>query len=224
TPVAAPAVPEALNGARFFGVAARSGSGALAPGPDGWYDYMSYVNPEKNTVAGKWNFTPGNALAVAAGARNSRLILPVTAPGSYELEVSFTRTSGSDAVVICLPVGRSACALLVGGEGGAASGLELVNNKSYKDNETSVRPAVIFNDSKYTVLVRVLLHREDAEVIVTLNGRSYIKWFGPPSALARAESWKLPDGRCPGLGSCDAAVVFHTARMRVLTSDGAPAK
>ena len=217
-----PAVPEAINGARFFGVAARPG-GPLPPGPDGWYDYMNYIDPEKNAVAGKWGFTSASALAITAGAKNSRLILPVTAPSNYELEVVFTRTSGSDAVVICLPVGRSACALLLGGEGGAASGLDLVNNKPYKDNETSVRPASLFNDSKYTVLVRVLLRQDEAEVVVTLNGRPYIKWKGPPSALSRAETWKLPDGRCPGLGSCDSTVIFHSARMRVLSGGAAAA-
>jgi tetratricopeptide (TPR) repeat protein len=219
-PPGTPAVPEAINGARFFGVAARPG-GPLPPGPDGWYDYMNYIDPEKNTVAGKWSFTSGNALAVTSGAKNSRLILPVTAPGSYELEVVFTRTSGTDAVVVLLPVGRSACALLMGGEGGAASGLDLVNNKPYEDNETSVRPAALFNESKYTVLARVVLRQGEAEVIVTLNGRAYIRWKGPPSALSRAEAWKLPDGRCPGLGSCDSTVIFHKVRMRVLAGDAA---
>jgi tetratricopeptide (TPR) repeat protein len=222
-PPETPAAPELINGARFFGVAARPG-GPLPPGPDGWYDYMNYINPEKNTVAGKWSFASASALVITAGVKNSRLILPVTAPGNYELEVVFTRTSGSDAVVICLPVGRSACALLLGGEGGAASGLDLVNNKSYKDNETSVRPASLFNDTKYTVLVRVLLGRDEAEVVVTMNGKPYIKWKGPPSALSRDETWKLPDGRCPGLGSCDSTVIFHRARMRTLTGDGTPAK
>jgi tetratricopeptide (TPR) repeat protein len=219
-PVAA--APERISGARFFGVAAKAG-GAFGPGPDGWYDYMNYIDPEKNAVAGKWGFTSASELTITAGAKNSRLILPVTAPGNYELEVVFTRTSGSDAVVICLPVGRSACALLLGGEGGAASGLDLVNNKPYKDNETSVRPASLFNDSKYTVLVRVLLRQDEAEVVVTLNGRPYIKWKGPPSALSRAETWKLPDGRCPGLGSCDSTVIFHSARMRVLSGGAAAA-
>ena len=218
-----PATPELINGARFFGVAARSG-GAFTPGPDGWYDYLQHIDPEKNTVAGKWDFTTGDALIVVSGTKNGRLVLPITAPGSYELEVGFTRTLGADAVVVLLPVGRAACALLVGGEGGTASGLDLVNNKPYKDNETSVRPASLFNDSKYTVLARVLVGKEEAEVIVTLNGKPYIKWKGPPSALSRAETWKLPDGRCPGLGSCDSSVIFHKVRMRTLTGDGTPAK
>jgi tetratricopeptide (TPR) repeat protein len=209
------AAPERINGARFFGVAAKAG-GAFGPGLDGWYDYLQYIDPEKNTVTGEWDFTDSGALAVASGAKNGRLILPITAPGNYELEVAFTRTSGADAVVICLPVGRAACALLVSGEGGTASGLDLVNNKPYKDNETSVRPASLFNDTKYTVLVRVLLGRDEAEVVITLNGKPYIKWKGPPSALARSAAWKLPDGRCPGLGSCDSSVIFHSVRMRTL--------
>jgi hypothetical protein len=57
-----------------------------------------------------------------------------------------------------------------------------------------------------------------------MNGKPYIKWKGPPSALSRDETWKLPDGRCPGLGSCDSTVIFHRARMRTLTGDGTPAK
>jgi hypothetical protein len=217
------AVPELINGARFFGVAARAG-GALGPGPDGWFDYLQYIDPEKNVVAGKWSVTAAGTLAVASGAKNGRLILPITAPGSYELEVAFTRTNGADAVVICLPVGRSACTLMLGGDGGAASGLDLVNNKPYKDNETSVRPASLFNDSKYTVLARVLLWKDEAEVVITLSGKPYIKWKGPPSALSRAETWKLPDGRCPGLGACNSTVVFDRVRMRVLPSDAAAGK
>ena len=217
-----PAVPEAINGNRFFGVAARAGG--LTPGADGWYDYLQYIDPEKNTVAGKWEVTASGTLAVASGAKNSRFILPITAPGSYELEVTFTRTNGSDAVAVCLPVGRAACTLMLAGDGGAASGLDLVNNKPYKDNETSVRPASLFNDSKYTVVARVLLHADEAEIIITLNGKPYIKWRGPPSALGRAEAWKLPDGRCPGLGACNATVVFHSVRMRTLGSAAAAAK
>jgi hypothetical protein len=214
-----PAVPEAINGNRFFGVAARAGG--LAPGPDGWYDYLQYVDPEKNTVAGKWELTPAGTLAVASGAPSSRLILPITAPRSYELEVAFTRTNGADAVAVCLPVGRSACTLILGGDGGAASGLDRVNDKPYQNNETSVRPAALFNEVKYAVLARVVRHGDEAEVIVTLNGRPYIKWKGPASALARAEAWKLPDGRCPGLGACNSTVVFHTVRMRTLTDAAA---
>jgi len=218
-----PAVPEAINGARFFGVAARPG-GPLSPGPDGWYDYMNYIDPEKNAVAGKWALDGSGTLTVAPGAKDSRLILPITAPGSYELEVTFTRTQGADAVVLCLPVGRSACALLLGGEGGAAAGLDLVNSRPYKDNETSVRPAVLFNDSKYTVLAKVLVGKDEAEIVTTLNGKPYVKWKGPPSALSRAATWKLPDGRCPGLGSCDSGVTFHRVRMRTLPVAAAAGK
>jgi hypothetical protein len=105
---------------------------------------------------------------------------------------------------------------LLGGEGGAAAGLDLVNSRPYKDNETSVRPAVLFNDSKYTVLAKVLVGKDEAEIVTTLNGKPYVKWKGPPSALSRAEAWKLPDRRCPGLGSCDSSVIFHKVRMRTL--------
>jgi tetratricopeptide (TPR) repeat protein len=216
------AVPEAINGNRFFGVAARAGG--LTPGSDGWFDYLQYIDPDKNTVAGKWSFTAAGTLAVASGGKNSCLILPITAPGSYELEVAFIRTNGADAVAVCLPVGRAACTLMLGGEGGAASGLDLVGGKPYQNNETSVRPAPLLNDSKYAVLARVLLHQGDAEVIVTLNGRPYVKWKGQPSALSRAEIWKLPDGRCPGLGVYNSTVVFDRVRMRVLPSDVVPAK
>ncbi|MCX5684517.1 MAG: hypothetical protein NT049_12635 [Planctomycetota bacterium] len=225
-PVETPAAPEIIGGTRFFGVAAKTGGGGgLVPGPDGWFDYMEYVYLEKDAVAGKWSLAANNtAIVVASGDKNSRMVLPITAPGSYELEVTFTRTLGTDAVVLLLPVGRAACALLLGGEGGAASGLDLVNNKPYKDNETSVRPAMLFNDSKYTVLVRVLLGSDEAEVIVTLKGKPYIKWKGPPSALARSAAWKLPDARCPGLGSCDSAVIFHSVRMRTLPVAAAAGK
>ncbi|MCX5677020.1 MAG: hypothetical protein NTX87_18685, partial [Planctomycetota bacterium] len=82
-PADPPAAPELINGARFFGVAAKA-AGAFAPGPDGWYDYLQYVDPEKNAVAGKWSYTTGDALAVASGTKNNCLILPITAPGSYE--------------------------------------------------------------------------------------------------------------------------------------------
>jgi len=36
--------------------------------------------------------------------------------------VAFIRTNGADAVAVCLPVGRAACTLMLGGDGGAASG------------------------------------------------------------------------------------------------------
>jgi hypothetical protein len=105
---------------------------------------------------------------------------------------------------------------------GLASALELINGKGPKDNETCVKPGALQNNHEYALLVKVLVEGTSAQVAVSLDGKPYISWQGPVSALSLFQNLRLRHPGCLGLGAADATVVFGSARLRMLSGEAKP--
>jgi len=123
---------------------------------------------------------------------------------------------------LCMTAVLVLLAAAAGAPAGQASGIDRIKGKSFKDNETAVRPAALLNDCPYKVVVRIVARQNEADIQVKLDNRAYIKWTGPLSALSAADPWKMPDLRCPGLGADDSTVTFTRVRLRPLTDAEAP--
>ena len=191
-------------------------------------DLVRIVNLPRDAPGGHVTQTDEGLVLDANRRYTPKVNLPMIPVGNYELEVRFTRTAGADAVILVLPVGNTAVALFVGGNSNRASGLGDINGDGYNQNETTVR-AGIDNGRACTVVARVATAADRANIVVTLDGRSFIHWTGPQSALTLARSWAPPDDRCPAFESYRTNATLHGARLRMLTgkavspTKGAPA-
>jgi hypothetical protein len=199
----------------------QAGPAAKAADAKKGVDLLALVDVAKDAVKGDWQRQP-TGLQVAAKGGPMLLVLPVQPCGSYELEARFVRTDGKGTVIAILPAGSKCVALSMSWSKGQASALELINGKGPKDNETAVKPGKLENSHEYALLVKVLLEGDNAQITVTLDGKPYITWQGPVSALSLYSNLRLPNRGCLGLGAADATVVFGSARLRMLSGDAKP--
>ena len=187
-----------------------------AAGP--WTDCLEAVDLAKNVVAGKWGVKDGCLSNTSWG----RVSLPVAPQGSYEMQVSFVRTAGDSTVTVCLPVGPSACALVLSASAGTASGLEFINSNSVtKGTEGCVRPGTLVSGKEYSLNIKVLLRADQAEVATELDGKPLVRWQGPVSALSN-QAWGLPDPKYVGVGAIN-PTVFRRILVRNLPADAGSA-
>jgi len=208
-----------LGGAAASGTAAVPKDGVIKPGK--WVDLLSLVDPAKDKVKGNWKFR-AKALAIVTPIRSGRIMLPIAPEGNYELEVKFERTSGRNVVAIVLPVGSARAAVQMGGwhgEGWYWGGLGRINDKRAYANETTVKPGDLDSGREYVVTIRVLAGRDGHQVAVSLNGKPYIAWRGPESALSLAKDWILPQRGSLGLGAYESTVVFRSVRLKMLSGE-----
>jgi hypothetical protein len=194
-----------------------------------WVNLLAMVDLRRHALSGKWTIRGGKLGTKAYPQCYCRI--PAWPEGSYEMEVSFIRTLGvAKGVLIALPVGKTMGLLRLSArpygdvyygytdEGYSASGLELVNGAAFAHNGTTVQPARLPNGRLHEVHVKVLLKDEEADINVQVDGKPYIRWKGPPSAITPPAMWgsdKPPAGL--GVGADHANIVFHTMRLRMIS-------
>jgi len=189
-------------------------SGVIRPGQ--WVELLPLVSLPADVVSGTWK-RKDDALSITEAGKETVAMLPIVPHGSYELQVVFARTSGKELVAWLLPMGegRGVCLTLSEG-GGRASGLELVRGQFANTSECSVKPGVLENGKAYTLHVKVLMGRDEVTIAATLDGKPYLQWQGPASALALHDAWRLPHAGCPGLRSYE-CVDYRRVRFRMLS-------
>jgi hypothetical protein len=130
---------------------------------------------------------------------------------------------------VLLPVNNSFVQVEVGGYHGKFSEMADINGVWGDDpRNPTKRPSTIADNVRYKMVVRVQrLPERQIAVHATLDGKSFVDWQGPESALSGSPFWRM--GRPPSLalGVDGSAVVFHTVRMRMIdgqasSPDGQP--
>ena len=203
-------------------------------GKEQWVDLLKGIDISRDTIKGTWRLRNGRlerlGTAYHVDGETPRVVLPVTALESYELEVKFVRISGANKLGVVLAVGQSAVALRLsqwykgGGTKRAFHGLDRLNSRPAYDNETTFHPGSLSNDKGYTLRVSVLVGGEEAQIKATLNGRKIVSWTGPESSLSLPLSDVLPKVGCLGLVACS-PTAFHAVRYReIRTSEAEPIK
>jgi tetratricopeptide (TPR) repeat protein len=183
-----------------------------------WKDLLDgVIDPSRHAVRGRWQYVRGGLRVEKA--LFARLAIPVDVRGSYELEVTFSRTGGSDAMKLFLPVGEGDVCLDIS-VFGRRNGLQYIwfKDAHQKGNRTA-SPGQLENDRNYTLLVTVqLLPERRARVEARLDGVPCIAgWEGPQAAL-QSEA-HLPAAATLALGAHDAEYVFHSVRLRMIDGE-----
>ena len=191
---------------------------AKATGPGQVIDLLRLVDPAKHAIRGKME-REGLGWAISCGVNTGRIAIPVEPQGSYELQVRFVRTDGKEFVGVVLPVGETAVVLKLGDTHGEYSGLEYVNGKGCAENATTVMPGTLQNNHEYPLGVKVMVEGDQAEVVATLDGKPYIHWRGPQSALSGRDIWGGVRARSLGLGTRESTVLWRSAQLRMLSGE-----
>ena len=190
----------------------RSTKSALGPQ---WIDLLTLVDPDKHAVSGRW--VKKNEMMGVYPSKLARIALPFSIRSSYELSVVFSPKQDDYDACLILPVGSRTCSMNLGRTSGTdEAGLETIDGKPFRENETKFAGGAFLAD-KNDVFVRVNIRdATDVDIIVTVNGKEIVSWRGKQSSLSLRPEWNLDKGLCFGLGSNQAAVIFQSVRLRKL--------
>jgi TolB-like protein len=103
--------------------------------------------------------------SVIVGPQSALSIPPFAASGDYELEIGFIRTSGSDALVGALPIGKGQFNFGLSGEYG----------KQHAVMGAAHEPGKLQNGIRYSLRLRVKHKSGSGDVEMLLDGQSLIK-------------------------------------------------
>jgi tetratricopeptide (TPR) repeat protein/tRNA A-37 threonylcarbamoyl transferase component Bud32 len=177
-----------------------------------WTEVLDTVDPARHVVRGKWRRT-GTAFVVEP-TLFSQMAIPIDVKGSFELQVTFTRTSGDGSPGVIMPVGSGS----VGVKLGAATQnlLRDIWSRGFGDNP-SAKPGHLDNNRRYVLHVRIQLKGDQARIEADLDGQPCIvPWEGPQVALLPPPYMRLPAGASLGIDAHDAQVIFHSVKLRML--------
>jgi hypothetical protein len=204
-----------LNGISRVRIEKRLQEFEAKAGVEGWTNLLRLIDPEKNSVQGKWSRS-SDGLQCELGGWGQRIAIPFEPAPSYDIRVEFTRLSGTNDVMLLLPVASHQVRVTLG-VGGRVGGIDRINNQMVMVNSPLAHPAPIENNKRYVldVGVRTSADGTAAEIFVRVNGAEFASFQGPVSQLTGLPyGWRLPDEKLPALGANSAIVTFHSVQYR----------
>lgn len=190
-----------------------------------WVDLLAGLDTKKHGVRGVWSLDE-NAVR-GAQPTPAQLILPIVPDGDYVFETSFTRTSGTGAIALHLPLSRNYHVMVKLGERRRrqrdhVAGFEMLDNQPAFDNESTV----VFDletDRRYDVRIEVVTEGIEVDIKMMVDDETLIEWHGFRAALSIAPIWESMETRAFGLGlDGGAAATFHHARLKMVFGSHEP--
>jgi hypothetical protein len=175
---------------------------------DGWVELIPQIDPVKNAVAGTWQ-RRSDELSVGA-EESARLLLPPPPGQEYDLEVQFTRTSGTHSIALIFVDGSGQATFEVDAWDAHLAGIQMIRGSDLRENGTNVTIPPLENGRVYTALVQVRSDRVEGY----LDGKLLATYRGDGSDLSMLELWNLPDSKRLGIGAYHSATTFHQVRVR----------
>lgn len=178
-----------------------------------WTDLLPQLDLPGNVVCGPWE---QQEEAIHVGSYSSlaeqglsRIMLPATLMGNYDLEVEIVCEKPHAWAAVLLPVGSQRCTLLLGVDEKVA--LALVDGRVVSGSPLHrVEPSATRRPS--VVRVGVRLDGAQATIDALVDGKPLLQWTGPQRSLSTTANWALPAGSWLGLGGVQ--TTFHRVRVR----------
>lgn len=191
---------------------ARDSSGTPSRG----VDLLRLIDPEKDAVAGKWT-REGGVLATPQ-LQFGRLLVPYLPPSEYDLRAVVERRAGDNSLTLGLVAGGKQFVVILDAavNGVATSGLDLVDSKSFYDNETTARGALFENGRKSAVHCSV----RAGSVAVAVDGKRVIAWKGDPARLSLWSGWTVKNRKALFIGAWTSPIHIHKLELLPVTGKG----
>ncbi len=181
-----------------------------------WVDLVNMVKVPDDVVLGSWSLS--NHVLSCQASPDATCRFPVVVRGSYELEYTFVRKVGSEALFIYIPVERSGCTLVLSGWNGDVHALNRVDGKDGRDLDVATgavfRPGVLPNSFIHNLRVLVTQGNGLAEVIAVLDGIQIVNWRGNSTSLMPFGPSNLNCPEALGVGAHQSIVDFGMLRFR----------
>jgi len=199
----------------------QSVSSAVLPAQAGdWIDLLSLVDPQADTVSGKWTRVAdglhGERLPDGKGAQV--LQLPYEPPEEYDFRVTHTTLEGN--VEISQILSAFDCQFIWGTASGQPekwAGFNMVNGRPMMQSGAGVKlPARRELNRRYESLVEVRRDRVTGYV----DGEKLVEWKTDYQDLSMDPPHAVPNPRALGIGIWWSKTVFHEISVREVTGLG----
>jgi serine/threonine protein kinase len=198
----------------------------LKPVGNDWVDVLARAEPtiEVSEQYGRWQRRNGKLVADGTKAF-SAFHLPLRATGSYNLVVEAALESGSEVLVIVLPIGeRNAVGFDLNAWGGTVRSFNGINGTSTNNERNPTRvlqKAPIEPGQGVKIALAVKRTGDQVALEATINNEAPIQWSGPLAALTfSGEAQSRPGGvSLYSHGACRWAV--HSLKFQKIDGEAA---
>jgi len=151
-------------------------------------DLLKLIDIKRDTIRGRWE-SNGSSI-VSADPGYSSIQIPFQPPREYLLEITVAKLKGGNDFQIALVAGDERCTIVLDGNGGETSGVSAIDGRSFDNNETTVRGAVL----PVTTPVVVATTVRNQQLSVTVSNNPVIEWKGAQKRLTLGQD---PNGTDP---------------------------
>jgi hypothetical protein len=176
---------------------------------------LRLIDPAQDSLSGDWAVDGGNLLTPSPPPGWCRLQIPHTAPAEYDLTISVRAVEGCLGIRLGLPLGADRqCMVVLGGDQGRSAGLEMIDGRSWNDNNPTLCPmpeglrsATITSSFRKGVL------------IISVDGKKLIEWK-ESGRLSNFVGWQTPNRNCFFLASDSPRVAVTQLLLTPVTGQG----
>lgn len=187
---------------------------------DGWIDLLALVDPEKDTLSGKWTRVSdglhGEKLPDGKGAQH--LQLPYEAPEEYDFRITLTHLMGNcEATQILCAGDRQFIWGTASGQPDKWSGFNMINGKPMMQNGAGVKlPKPREVNRRYESLVEVRRDR----VTGYIDGQKLVERKTNYQDMTPDPAYIMTNPKALGVGIWWSKTVFHEIAVREVTGKG----
>lgn len=146
-------------------------------------DLLGMIDPSQDAVTGTWALDQGTLLTPAVPW--GRLEIPCRPPEEYELRIVATRLLGTDSLNLGLASRGRQFMVVLDGNSGLQSGLDLIKGNGFGENSTTSTEKVFPPGSPMSITVRV----SRGSISVWAGKRRVLEWVGNLETLELMSSW-----------------------------------
>jgi hypothetical protein len=183
------------------------------PGERPAVNLLRLIDLAQDRVEGDWTLE-GGVLLCAKKAPWTRVQVPYIPPDEYDLTLVVERKESGGSLHI--GVAKGTVQFFISFEGGNGTGLEVLDGRMAKDNETSFKGPALAGSGPSTIICS--LRKEG--VTVTVDGKKIVDWKGNYSRLGTIPEFKIPNARALCIGAYGAACAFTKVALTPVTGDG----
>jgi hypothetical protein len=176
---------------------------------------LKMIQPEQNTVEGKWRMDGNDLLCEASGS--ARLEIPYTLPDEYDFRIKFTPISGRHEVRQILAKAGHQFLWSIGADGKPTYGFGLINGKKANENRTTIKNGPSLEPGvAYESIVQV---RKDG-LKAFLNGSLLAQWKTDYQDMSMGRQWEIHNKAWLGLGIYQGCIRFHRIDLLEVSGQG----
>jgi hypothetical protein len=175
--------------------ARRASPPPAEPAPGAPVDLLHLVDATRDAVQGRWGFD-GDSLYTSS-TQWGRLQINYVPPAEYDLKVVVRRESGGNSFNLGLSNGHKQFMLVIDGNDGITSGIDLVGDRGFSANETTFGGKVLAMGVPTTLDIAV----RKGGVTLTVGKKVLMDWQGPFASLQVFPNWRVQDAKSLFLGS-----------------------